>query len=90
VKKVDEQRILQVLLEEFYDKLQSLEHLVKRDAQFPNTPNKIKVAIGMRRAGKTSFIYQQILKLLKEGIKETKISGEIITLDSYLQNGIQL
>jgi uncharacterized protein len=56
-----ESSILQVLLGEFYDKLSRLIDLVPREAQFPAAPNKIKVAIGMRRAGKTYFLYQQIL-----------------------------
>ena len=66
-----EQIILPILLGEFYDKLQHLKGLVMRDAQFPDAPNKIKVAIGMRRAGKTYFVYQHILKLIKQGISKT-------------------
>ena len=70
---MNEQSILQILLGEFRDKLQLLKDLVVRDAEFPDAPNKIKVAIGMRRAGKTYFLYQQILKLLETGISRTSI-----------------
>ena len=47
--------------------------MVDRDAKFPNAPSKIKVAIGMRRTGKTYFLYQYILKMIKEGISKTNI-----------------
>ncbi|MGH2637921.1 MAG: ATP-binding protein [Rhabdochlamydiaceae bacterium] len=65
--------MLQVLLGEFYDKLNLLKDVVVRDAQFPDAPNKIKVAIGMRRSGKTYFLYQQILKMLNQGVSKTVI-----------------
>ena len=65
---MDESLILPILLGEFRDKLTLLQNLVVRDAKFPDAPNKIKVAIGMRRAGKTYFLYQKILKLLEEGV----------------------
>lgn len=65
--------LLQILLGEFYNKLNLLKDIVPREAQFPNAPNKIKVAIGMRRSGKTYFLYQQILKMIQEGISKTSI-----------------
>lgn len=69
-----EKELLQILLGEFHDKLSSLKNnIITRDTQFPNVPNKIKVAIGMRRTGKTYFLYQNILNLLKEGIALTSI-----------------
>jgi predicted AAA+ superfamily ATPase len=67
------QAILQVLLEEFHTKLSLLKDLVPREAAFAEAPNKIKVAIGMRRAGKTYFVYQHILHLIKEGIDKNQI-----------------
>lgn len=70
---MDEVKILQILLGEFYDKLHRLKDLVTREATFQDAPNKIKVAIGMRRAGKTYFLYQQILKLIQEGVSKTSI-----------------
>lgn len=65
--------LIQLLLGEFYDKISSLSQIIRRDAQFPNAPDKIKVAIGMRRAGKTYFLYQQILQLLRDGIDKRSI-----------------
>ncbi len=65
--------IIQILLSEFSQKLGRLDDLVQREEQFPTAPNKIKVAIGMRRVGKTYFLYQQILKLLKEGVAISRI-----------------
>ncbi len=65
--------IIQILLGEFYKKLDRLEDMVVRDAAFPVAPNKIKVAIGMRRVGKTYFLYQHIKNMLKEGIDKKSI-----------------
>lgn len=65
--------VLQILLGEFRDKVRSLKTIVSRDAQFPHAPNKIKVAIGMRRSGKTYFLYQQILSMMESGVDITAI-----------------
>ncbi len=65
--------ILQILLGEFYNKLEQLDTMVIRDAAFPLAPNKIKVAMGMRRVGKTYFLYQHIKKLIKEGVDRKSI-----------------
>lgn len=70
---MEEEAILQVLLGEFYDKLGRLQHIVTRDSQFPDAPNKIKVAIGMRRTGKTYFLYQKIQELIQSGINQSSI-----------------
>ncbi len=70
---MNEQSLLQILLSEFHDKLNHLGNLVVRDIRFPDAPKKIKVAIGMRRAGKTYLVYQQILQLIKEGVSKTAI-----------------
>lgn len=64
---------LLLLLGEFHDKLGRLKDLVTRDAKFPNAPGKIKVAMGMRRAGKTYFLYQHILQLLEKGVDKRAI-----------------
>ena len=64
---------IQVLLGEFHDNLNALSTFVPRIARFPDAPNKIKVAIGMRRAGKTYFLYQYILQLLEQQIPLTRI-----------------
>jgi predicted AAA+ superfamily ATPase len=70
---MNEHSLLQVLLSEFRQKLNHLDDLVIRDIRFPDAPKKIKVAIGMRRAGKTYFVYQQILELIKKGVSATSI-----------------
>lgn len=70
---MNESLVIPILLGEFYDKLNLLKDIVVRDAQFPNAPNKIKVAIGMRRTGKTYFLYQQILKMINDGISKREI-----------------
>lgn len=70
---MEELSILRILLGEFHEKLRTLKNLIPREAKFPKAPNKIKVAIGMRRSGKTYFLYENILKLLKEDIALTRI-----------------
>lgn len=66
-------KILQILLGEFYDKLATLKNLVIRDAKIPEAEDKIKVIVGMRRAGKSYFLYQHILKLLRDGVNRKRI-----------------
>ncbi len=70
---MNEKTILEILLTEFREKLKNLDHLIPRDVKFPEAPNKIKVAIGMRRAGKTYVVYEKILQLLKDGIPLSRI-----------------
>src|SRR3990167_3860672 len=69
---MNDQAMLAVLLGEFRDKLQRVPSIA-RDAVFPVADNKIKVAVGMRRAGKTSFIYQTIQALLAKKIPLSRI-----------------
>lgn len=69
---MDELSILKILIGEFYDKIDHLD-LVQRDVEFPNAPGKIKIAIGMRRSGKTYFLYQQILGMIKDGVDKKSI-----------------
>lgn len=66
-------RTLQILIEEFKDTITRVKTLIPRVAQFPNASNKIKVAIGMRRSGKTYFIYQSILEKINQGIPLSRI-----------------
>ena len=68
-----ESNILQILIAEFHDVLARLGTLVPRMASFPEAPNKIKVAIGMRRSGKTYFVYQAILQQLSLGVPLSRI-----------------
>lgn len=60
--------ILKTLLEEFYAKLPGFAKINQRTAKLPKLKNKIKAIIGMRRTGKTYFVYQQIHLLVKKGI----------------------
>lgn len=65
--------LIQILLGELHQKLARLTNLVPRDIQFPEAADKIKVAIGMRRVGKTYALYQHILKLLETGASQKTI-----------------
>lgn len=58
--------ILETLLQEFIEKLSNISKIVHREAQVTTLPNKIKVVTGMRRTGKTYFLFQQIKQLLAE------------------------
>jgi predicted AAA+ superfamily ATPase len=60
--------LLATLLEEFRFKIQNSTDVVKRNAYFLEAPGKIKVVIGMRRTGKTYFLFQRIQELLHTGV----------------------
>jgi len=47
--------------------------LTPREARIPEVEGKILAVVGMRRAGKTYFLYQQIHRLLEAGAPETSI-----------------
>ena len=70
---MNEQTIIPLLLTEFHDKLGSLRNQVPRETTFPDIDNKIKVAIGMRRTGKTYFIFQKIAHLIQNGVPLSQI-----------------
>lgn len=65
--------ILPTLLEELQGKLSDAKKNIPRQDSFPQAENLIKVAIGMRRAGKTCFVLQKILALLQEKINLEQI-----------------
>ncbi len=69
------QNLLQRLLGEFHERLNTtvLKEATPRDAEFASVTNKIKVAIGMRRAGKTLFLYQKIRQLVDSGVSLSSI-----------------
>lgn len=48
-------------------------NLIPRDVRFPDAPKAIKIAIGMRRTGKTTFLYQKIQELIASGIEQNCI-----------------
>ncbi len=54
-------------------KLRELEGTITRDIQFIEIKDKISVAIGMRRTGKTYLMFQKIQELLSEGVPITRI-----------------
>ncbi|MEI8295217.1 MAG: ATP-binding protein [Alphaproteobacteria bacterium] len=64
--------LLQTLMEEFHEKIATFTGSIIRDVRFPNVPDKIMVAIGMRRTGKTYLLFQTILELLKT-VPQTRI-----------------
>lgn len=67
---MNEIEILQILLGEFYAKLERLDNLVPRNVSFPAVKDKVKVIIGMRRVGKTYCAYQHILHLIERGVNK--------------------
>lgn len=60
--------LLATLLEEFETTLATSEKSLLRPYTFSKAPNLIKVAIGMRRSGKSTFLFQCIRDLLAEGV----------------------
>ena len=65
--------ILQTLQEEFHAALSLTEKSTPRIYKFPKAENLIKVAVGMRRSGKTYFLFQTIRELLSENIPLERI-----------------
>ncbi len=57
---------LQQLIEEFQGR--SLPDLTQRDLVLPEAPDVATVLIGMRRSGKTYTLYQEMQRLLDEGV----------------------
>lgn len=67
------ENILMVLQEEFQTTLRATEGCVKRYYEFPKVQNLIKVAVGMRRSGKTYFLFQTARQLLSEDVPISRI-----------------
>lgn len=65
------QTLIETILGEFWEK--GLPSVVKRDTSFHSISGKINVAIGMRRTGKTFFLFQHIQSLLNQGLPKTQI-----------------
>jgi len=65
--------LLETLLEETFATVKRARNSFQRQYQFPKADNMIKVAVGMRRTGKTYFLYQTINKLLEEGVTQEQI-----------------
>lgn len=62
------QTIIQTIQEEFQATLELTKKSTIRYYNFPEAKNIIKIAVGMRRSGKTYFLYQTIRQLLSKGI----------------------
>ncbi len=60
------QTLLRTLLAEYETHFSRLEGATLRSAHFPDLPGKIKVAIGMRRVGKTYFLWQAIQNRIQQ------------------------
>lgn len=58
--------LLKILLAEFRSNFDQTANNIPRNCEFPKLPQKIKVALGMRRVGKTQFIFQTIRELIQE------------------------
>lgn len=65
--------LLENLSAELEGKLLQLESSVPRDTVFPKITNKIKVAIGVRRSGKTYLCLQTIQHYMQQGIPLSRI-----------------
>ncbi len=65
--------LLSTLLDESFDTIKQARKCVPRSIRLPQTDLMIKVAIGMRRAGKTYTLYQRINELLDQGIDREQI-----------------
>lgn len=65
--------LLETLLLEFKDKLALMDGIVPREATFPQAANQIKVAIGVRRCGKTYLCLEKVRQYLQAGIPLSRI-----------------
>ncbi len=65
--------LINTLILEFKDRLDAIKGSIEREGSFSEIANKIKVAIGVRRSGKTFFCYQKIQKILNQGIPLSRI-----------------
>lgn len=65
------EKILEELIKEFQEA--ELPLLVERDLKLPHHLNKIFVIYGLRRAGKTYYLFQLIQGLLKNGYRKEEI-----------------
>ena len=59
---MENKELTKTLWGEFKDR--GVPNLITREAKIPGTPEKAIAIIGMRRSGKTYFLYQQIRDLL--------------------------
>lgn len=62
------EKFLQVLQEEFKTSLNKTTNSTLRQYRFPKAENLAKIAIGIRRSGKTYFLFQTMRELLAQNI----------------------
>ncbi len=62
------EKFLQILQEEFRASLNKTINSTKRYYQFPEAKNLVKVAVGIRRSGKTYFLFQTMRELISQHI----------------------
>ena len=67
------QSLIETLMEETVDIVRRAQTSVPRQFEFPQSEQMIKVAIGMRRSGKSYFLYQTINALLNQGVSAEQI-----------------
>lgn len=65
--------LLKLIRHEFLIKINKLKDLVPRQLQITAIKNKAQVIIGMRRTGKTYFLYEKIQLLIKNGTDYSRI-----------------
>lgn len=65
--------LIKTLHDELIDRLNGLEGAIQRDNDFIEVKDKISVAIGMRRTGKTNLMLQKIQKLISQGTPIARI-----------------
>lgn len=65
--------LLKLIRHEFLIKIKKLTDLVPRQLQISAIPQKVQVIIGMRRTGKTYFLYENIQQLMEAGIDYSRI-----------------
>ncbi|MFH1357467.1 MAG: ATP-binding protein [bacterium] len=66
-----QKELMELLIAEFWER--GIPDLTQRDRVFHKVQKKIHVAIGMRRSGKTFFLFQKIESLLEKGVPKNRI-----------------
>ncbi len=63
--------VIEALIADFQER--ELPRVTPRSLSLPSIPGKADVVIGMRRSGKTWFLYQRIAELLAQGIDRSRL-----------------
>ena len=64
-------KLIEKLINDFHER--ELPRVTPREVKIPEIPGKIDTIIGMRRAGKTSFLYQIMHEKIRKGLDKTRI-----------------